>query len=346
MKIFALCLFVLVVIGVSAYYIMQYNQTSSYRGPVSSHFNGKRFYNPTPYQTRKFSDIIYWHFHSQRQPWPNHVENTAQPDLSPVKNNEIKSTFINHSTFLIQTAKFNILTDPIWSYRASPFSWIGPRRVRDPGVAFEKLPKVDVVLISHSHYDHLDLSTLKKLAETFHPVFLVPLGDKELLNRYGIENVVELDWWQTYRFNDAVITFLPSQHWSARWLNDANMTLWGSYGIDLGARKIYFGGDTGYAKSNFELIKQKWGKPDLAFLPIGAYLPEWFMHSNHMNPRQAVEAHQDLESKKSIAIHFGTFQLSDEGIDQPVKDLQQALEQNPSAKNFVALKVGESNVTA
>jgi len=323
--------------------IVRFTQTSFYHGPISTHFDGKKFFNPPPYATKNFLDILRWSFQNNKQKWPTHVENTAHPDLSAPKHDEIKTTFVNHATVLIQTEKLTLLTDPIWSKRASPFSWYGPRRVRKPGIAFHDLPKIDVVLISHNHYDHLDIPTLQKLEKAFHPVFLVPLGDQALLQRYGMTHIVELDWWQTHHINQATITFLPTQHWSARWTNDKCATLWGSYGIEVANKKIYFAGDTGYSK-HFTEIKQQWGRPDLAFLPIGSYLPEWFMQENHMNPGEAVQAHQDLDAKKSIAIHFGTFQLSDEGIDKPVEDLQKALTKTPTPSSFLILQVGETHL--
>ena len=334
-------LFILIIVVA---FIIQYTQTSFYNGPSSNHFDGKKFYNLAPYKTKDVLDILQWRIHNHKQQWPNHVKNTAHPDLSVVNNAAIKVTFVNHATVLIQTKNLTILTDPVWSERVSPVSWLGPKRVHDPGIAFNELPKVDVVIISHNHYDHLDLATLKKLETAFHPLFLVPLGDQALLQRNGITHVMQLDWWQVYQTDKFKITFLPTQHWSARWLNDKCATLWGSYGIEIDNRKIYFAGDTGYSK-NFALIKQQWGQPDLAFLPIGSYLPEWFMQQNHMNPSEAIRAHQDLSAKKSVAIHFGTFQLSDEGINQPVEDLRKAISQESSlASDFLILQVGETKV--
>jgi L-ascorbate metabolism protein UlaG (beta-lactamase superfamily) len=243
---------------------------------------------------------------------------------------------------LLQTQQLNILTDPVWSQRVSPFLSLGPKRVREPGILFSTLPPIHVVLISHNHYDHMDIQTLIKLNKKFHPVFLVPLGNKLFLNNYGIQNVIELDWWQHYAINNAKITFLPTKHWSSRWLNDKFRTLWGSFGIEVANQKIYFAGDTGYGH-HFIDIKNKWGKPTIAFLPIGSYQPEWFMRDNHLTPEEAVKSHIDLGAQTSIAIHFNTFQLSDEAIDQPVHDLQQALKAHQLIdQEFIILKEGES----
>lgn len=334
-----ICLLILVLILIYFFYI-QYKQTNIYHGPLTNHFDGKEFHNGPGYTKHNFMDILRWSFTADKKVWPKRVGNTAQPNLTPVENDQIKITFINHATMLVQTKDVTFLTDPVWSYRVSPFSWYGPHRVREPGVAFDKLPKIDLVLVSHSHYDHLDIPTLQKLCKAFHPIFIVPLGDKYLLEKNGIDNVVELDWWQTYKTPKAIITFLPAQHWAQRWLNDKFKTLWGGYGIEINHKKIFFGGDCGYS-SNFIDIQKQWGSPDIAFLPIGAYLPRWFMKANHLNPEDAVKAHQDLKAKTSIGIHFGTFQLSDEGIDDPVIDLHKALKNAPEV-DFITLQVGET----
>jgi L-ascorbate metabolism protein UlaG (beta-lactamase superfamily) len=321
--------------------------TSKYSGPISDHFDGKKFFNPGyPSKKSTFAMLRWWWERRNRAPWPEHVENKPHPEvITTIPADEIKVTYVNHSTVLIQTNNFNLLTDPTWDERASPFTWIGPKRVRDPGISFNELPPIDVVVISHNHYDHLNILTLQNLEKKFHPIFLVPLGNKNLLNRNGIANVIEMDWWQQYKFNNDInITFLPARHWSARWLNDRNNTLWGSYGIDINKIKIFFAGDTAYS-NNFKTIQKKWGKPDLAFLPIGAYLPEWVMKQSHLNPYEAVKAHLDLETRRSIAIHYGTFQLSDEAFDQPNIDLKKALKLNSlSDEQFMLLPEGQSFV--
>jgi L-ascorbate metabolism protein UlaG (beta-lactamase superfamily) len=343
-KYFAGLLLVLIIAFIVQALIIQFTQTTSYEGPVTNHFDGKRFYNLGTYHKKTWRDTLRWTMGRQKAKWPEHVINTAIPDLAVPTKDEIKITFVNHATTLIQTSLLTILTDPVWSERVSPVSWAGPKRVRDPGVAFDKLPKIDVVLISHNHYDHLDLPILKKLNEKFHPTFLVPLGNKNFFNRHGIENVIEMDWWRSYVINTATIVFLPTQHWSARWINDKFKTLWGSYGITVGNKKIYFVGDTGYS-NHFKEINQRWGKPDIALIPIGAYEPRWFMKDNHLNPEEAVKVHHDLAAKYSIPIHFGTFQLSDEAIDQPTIDLKKAIANSQLLeREFFILQVGESKV--
>ena len=314
---------------------------------VSDHFDGKRFFNPTlvgKFQPG-FFDVLKIMSES-RAKWPDKVENQGTPRLNEeLAQDDIAITFVNHATFLIQTPELNILTDPIWSERASPVSWAGPKRVRPPGVKFEELPKIDLVVISHNHYDHLDVETLKRLNERFAPKVLVPIGDKELVESIGIKDVTELDWWDSIEISpDVQITFAPTQHWSSRGLFDKYKSLWGSYFIQLGNRSVYFGGDSGYS-SHYVEIKKRLGSPEIALLGIGAYAPRWFMQPMHMNPAEAVQAHQDLGAKLSIGMHFGTFQMSAEAIDQPKIDLKEALkEANLSPEIFITLNEGETRI--
>lgn len=343
MKWIVLCVLILILISVSFYYGFGLIKTGWYKGPVSDHFNGKLFFNPGVENKKSFSDILRWWFTVEKHKWPERANNLPhEAVVQNIPETAIRVTFVNHSTVLIQTHDVNFLFDPIWSYRASPFTWIGPARVRNPGITFEELPRIDVVLISHNHYDHLNIPTLLKLKEKFDPLFIVPLGNKYLLNQFGISNVIEMDWWQQYKMKSCTVTFLPSQHWSARWLHDRFRTLWGGYGIEIYNKKIYFAGDAGYS-DHFNQIRMKWGVPDIVFLPIGSYLPRWFMKDNHLNPEESVKAHIDLQSKNTIGIHFGTFQLSEESINQPLIDLNAALHKyQVSAQNFYVLKEGES----
>jgi L-ascorbate metabolism protein UlaG (beta-lactamase superfamily) len=242
-------------------------------------------------------------------------------------------------------AGVNILTDPVWSERASPFRWIGPRRVRKPGIQFNDLPKIDLILISHNHYDHLDLRTLKKLNEKFAPKVIVAAGDKELVGSTGLRDVHELDWWEDGQISSQLkVTFTPTQHFSARGLFDRQHSLWGSYMIQNMGRHTYFGGDAGYS-SHFAEIRRRLGSPDLALLGIGAYEPRWFMRPMHMNPVEAVKAHEDLGSKQSIGMHMGTFRMSTEAIDQPQEDLKMALlEAGIPEGKFLTLHEGETSI--
>lgn len=336
---------ILLVVILLIVFILFLPEKAVYQGPPSDHFDGKLFYNPTIKDNKSAFSVFKWWFSRERAAWPEKVANLPASPIEAVHSpNQVKVTFVNHATMLIQSLHVTILTDPIWSMRASPFSFYGPKRVRDPGIAFDDLPHIDLVLISHNHYDHLDKQTLQQLNHKFHPIYIVPLGNRVLLHGFGIDNnrIIELDWWQKYEYKNALVTLLPTQHWSARWLNDKYKTLWGAYGIELENKKIYFAGDAGYS-SYFSEVKNKWGRPDIAFIPIGSYLPRWFMKLHHMDPKEAVRAHLDLGSQKSIAMHYGTFQLSDEAYDQPIKNLQKALQKESLSENdFIILPEGQS----
>ncbi|CBW26921.1 conserved hypothetical protein [Halobacteriovorax marinus SJ] len=314
---------------------------------MSDHYDGKKFFNPTLKGKSKpsFMDALSL-IREGREAWPENNENRGTPRINEsLGPNEVSITFVNHATFLIQFRGFNILTDPIWSKRASPFSWIGPNRVREPGVKIEDLPKIDLVIISHNHYDHLDVKTLKTLNDLSPFKVIVPLGDKSLIESIGIKDVHELDWWEEVRISEDIqITFTPTQHGSARGVFDRDKSLWGSFYIKNKSRSIYFGGDAGYSKY-FKETRERLGAPEIALLGIGAYNPRWFMKSIHMNPLEAVIAHKDLEAKLSIGMHYGTFQLSSEGIDEPLKDLEKALiRENVSSDDFVTLHEGETRI--
>lgn len=289
--------------------------------PKSDHYDGEKFYLPWGDDLKSFWTVMKWKLTSSPAEWPDHVPIKNYP-LRPLTPTErVNATFINHATFLLQFPGVNVLTDPVYSERTSPYSFAGPKRVREPGIPFDMLPPIDVVVVSHNHYDHLDIETIKQLDKKFHPLFIVPLGDEKLLLKEGVQNVKAVDWWEEVRVKDVRFIFAPAQHWSARELWDKNESLWGSFMIDSGAVKVYHAGDTGYGK-HFLDIKSRLGSPDLALLPIGAYKPRWFMKYYHLDPEEAVKAHIDLGATRTIGMHFGTFQLTDEGIDEPVNDLK------------------------
>jgi L-ascorbate metabolism protein UlaG (beta-lactamase superfamily) len=269
--------------------------------------------------------------------WPDHVENTPYPPPA----GERTITFIGHSSFLIRLPGLTLLTDPIFSARCSPVQFAGPRRVRDPGIALEHLPPIDLVLLSHNHYDHMDLPSLRKIyRRNPNLAIIAPLGNAAYLRRKGLPATAELDWWDFFAFKTATITATPARHFAARWLNDRNRTLWAGFVIEHGGQKLYFAGDTGYTKF-FTEIRTRLGAPDLALLPIGAYEPRWFMGPVHMNPADAVQAFQDLAAKRAIGMHFGTFQLTAEPIDAPPLELAAAAANLPEG-SFATLDVGES----
>ncbi len=291
------------------------NCTSTQAFKNSNHYNSsqKKFFNPGHENEEKsLLSMIQWKFFTDAQKWPDSRELNKRPKLEIKLNpEEINLTFVNHSTFLIQFDGLNVLTDPVWSKRVSPVSWAGPQRVHHPGIKFDQLPKIDIVIVSHNHYDHMDLNTLERLERKFSPVFVVPLGDKLKLSKLGIEKVFELDWWENIKFNEFEIVFTPAKHWSKRSLFDRNDSLWGSFIISKENKSVYFAGDTGYSK-HFKEIASRFKNISLSLLPIGAYAPRWFMQSMHMDPEEAVWAHKDLNSKQSIGMHFGTFQLTNE----------------------------------
>ena len=244
---------------------------------------------------------------------------------------------INHSTLLLQQNGINILTDPLWSQRASPLAWIGPRRRRAAGVRWEDLPRIDVVLVSHNHYDHLDIPTLRRLADRAQCQFITPAGVGQLLRARRIGPVHELDWGESLSLGQATIHSVPALHFSARALFDRNRTLWCGYVIKAAGRMIYFAGDTAFG-DHFERIRAQFGAPQLALLPIGAYEPRWFMAPVHMAPEQALRAHHILGARTSIAIHHGTFQLGDEAIDTP----KSCLMASDPGDSFLVLDNGQS----
>ena len=252
-------------------------------------------------------------------------------------------TWIGHSTLLVRFQGKTILTDPIFSTRASPFSIIGPKRVVPPALSLHELPPIDFVVISHSHYDHLDLKTIKKLViKSKKTVFFVPLGLKDLLEGVGARKVFELDWWDEMRMDDMKFIATPAHHWSARSLLDRNKSLWASWMVVSQHFRFWFAGDTGYS-NDFTEIRKRVGEPDLAAIPIGAYSPRSFMKNAHVNPGEAVDIFLDLGAKKAVAIHWGTFKLSTELLAEPPKKLQSALEaKNISEDLFKVLGHGET----
>ncbi|MFN7916515.1 MAG: MBL fold metallo-hydrolase [Vicinamibacterales bacterium] len=291
---------------------------------LSDHFDGTRFFNPTFAQGRPFSAVPKM-LAEPRERWPAHVPVVQRQAVPHDPDAWVTVTFIGHSTFLIQTGRHTIITDPVFVHRASPLQFIGPKRVRVPGVRLEDLPPVDIILLSHNHYDHCDLASLRHLAARSSPLLVTPLGNRRMGTAAGLRRIVELDWWEQTTEAPLPITLTPAQHFSARTPFDRNKALWGSFVVDIGGRHFFFGGDSGYGP-HFRMIRERVGRVDAALLPIGAYEPRWFMRDIHMNPDEAVQAHLDLESQRSIGMHFGTFQLTTEGIDAPLRALARARE--------------------
>jgi L-ascorbate metabolism protein UlaG (beta-lactamase superfamily) len=287
----------------------------------SDHFDGKRFTNPDGVAGQPFTAVPRM-MREPRTPWPHWIDDPPhQP--APLSGAAAIVTFIGHATFLIQTAAGNLLTDPMYSDRAGPFNVLGPRRVRPPAVRFEDLPPISTVLLSHNHYDHCDRRTLGMLARRFDPIVVTPLGNARLVRSAGIRRVEELDWWEEATTSPLPIVLTPARHFSARTPLDKNRALWGGFLLVVDNVRLFFAGDTAYA-GFFRDVRERLGPIDLALLPIGAYEPRWFMNVVHMNPAEAVQAHLDLGAAESIGMHFGTFPMTIEGIDEPLRALEQA----------------------
>lgn len=335
----AITLFILIVITVS-YFL----SAPKYQGSKSDHFDGQKFKNMDGIKARGLSDVLKWQLNSKKGPWETKkdIESKKAPGNFS-DSNSVQITFVNHSTFLIQMDGFNILTDPVWSERASPFSWAGPKRKRIPGIKMKDLPKINFILLSHNHYDHLDISALQKLYEKHKAKIFCPLGVDLYLIQKGINNTQSMDWWDETEFDSFNIISVPAQHFSGRGMFDRDATLWSGFLIERNKHKIYFAGDSGYNQNLFKQIGDRFKEIDISFIPIGAYKPEWFMSPVHVSPNEAVKIHKDVHSKKSIGMHFGTFALADEGQKEPITDLKKAMQVHAIPESdFITLKEGIS----
>lgn len=293
-----------------------------------------------------FTDLMKWQLGGGRAKWPRRIENQVHPPPPQrVSGTELSVTWVGHSTVLIQTAGLNVLTDPFFSQRASPLQVAGPKRVRDPGLRLAQLPPIDVVLLSHNHYDHLDVPSLRELQKHSAPHVVTPLMNDHYVRRASRKmRVTDLHWRDSVMVGECRITVMPALHWSKRSFGDANRALWGAFVAETPGGVIYFAGDTGYGDgSTFREVQNTFGAPRLSLLPIGAYEPRWFMKSQHMNPDDAVQAHLDLGSSMSLAIHHGTIQLTNEAIDAPVRDLRAALlERGVDPETFAVADIGQT----
>lgn len=314
-----------------------------YQGPSSDHFDGVRFFNPGHAATdRGFGDMMRWKLKEQPAKWPTHVPVApAVPDIAVAG---LQITVVGHATLLIQTAGMNILTDPVWSERVSPLSFVGPRRVTAPGIAFDDLPPVHVVLLSHNHYDHLDVATLDRLHRRDKPLIVTPLGNDAIVRRRIPDARLAMgDWGDTVELGSGCVAhFVPAYHWSARGLGDRRMALWCGFMLRSPAGLTYFAGDTGYGSGEiFRTMRKDHGAPDLALIPIGAYDPRWFMAAQHTDPEEAVQIMLDLEARRAIGIHWGVFQLTDEPRDDPAVRLRESLTRRRiDPTRFVAAEPG------
>ena len=288
---------------------------------------------------KPFSDLLKWQ-RNKDDPVTTSIEVSDAWKKIDLDNDNNYSIWIGHSTFLIKKDDLTILTDPIFSERASPFKRFGPKRLIPPALNINELPKIDVVTVSHNHYDHLDIRSLKILHE-LNPdiIFLIPKGDKNIFDKRNIKNVFEFEWWQNFMIQNVEFTFTPVQHWSARGLFDKNDSLWGGWYIKNKDYSIYHAGDTGYS-NDFLTTKEKLGSPKYSFIPIGAYEPEWFMAASHVNPEDAIKIMLDLESEYSFGMHWGTFTLTDEDTIEPKIRLNEALKK-ANLNNFKTIVPGQ-----
>lgn len=318
-----------------------------YKGPKSNHFDGRRFYNPWNPRRHSWRKVFRWMMTSEPHPWPKKVENEFS-DTPPaiVAGSDLRVSFVGHSTVLIQTQGLNIVTDPVWTERVVPIKLANSKRVAKPGIAFENLPKIDIILISHNHYDHLNRKTIQWIAKRDHPLLITPLGNDTIIKSFAASlNVKTLDWEGSQKITDQVTIHLaPSQHWSGRGIFDVDKALWGAFVIETAAGNIYFAGDTGFEARLFENVRAKFGSFRLAILPIGIYEPRWLMQYVHMNPKDALLAYKLLGEPNAIGIHYGTFRLADDGYEDPIALLNaEKKSQKITDNKFRVLKIGESS---
>ena len=338
-----------VVLSIAAVLLLTACQGKPHYSPMKTHHTSDGFRNNYPHEGKQ----SFWKWQWQR--WtgnlPKNPEGGYQfpllkPDTAYLAANRAEPTltWIGHASFLLQLGGVNILTDPHFTERASPLSFAGPRRHVEPALRFDTLPHVDVVVISHSHYDHLDLESVRRLNAQpgGPPRFFVPLALKAWFHDQGIDNVAELDWWDNIDHMGLKIHLVPVQHWSARTPWDTNRTLWGSWVIEHPQMRFLFGGDFGYSQDLAD-IGRRFGRIDLAALPIGAYEPRWFMKVMHVNPEESVRAYKDLNARYAVAMHWGTFKLTDELLDEPPRKLAEALAREGIApERFFVMKHGET----
>jgi len=313
---------------------------------IKPQFDGKRFSFPDNTEQGSRWDVLRWAITRKPAKWPRDLANPAPSDVvDSVRDGSLRITFINHATVLIQCDGLNIITDPVFSRRVSPVSFAGPKRYRPAGLTLDAVPRIDAILVSHTHYDHLDIRSIKKLCDRDNPLILAPLKNGGIINPVSSQPTIELSWWESHRLDEATsVSLVPARHWTSRKPGDENQCLWGGFVISFASGAVYFAGDTGYGDGeHFRQARAQLGPFRCALIPIGAYEPRWFMKPQHMNPDEAVRAFKDLQANCALGIHHGTFQLTDEAHDAPVIALEQALmEHKVDPQTFITLPNGRA----
>ncbi|MCJ8309237.1 MAG: MBL fold metallo-hydrolase [Rhizobiaceae bacterium] len=317
-----------------------------YDGPISDHFDGLNFYNPNGVAPKGFVELLKWQMGGGRKPWPERYPSPYE-DVPPQKvtADDLRVSFVGHATVLIQTEGLNILTDPVWSERASPVTFAGPKRVNDPGISFDNLPPIDVVLLSHNHYDHLDLPTLSKLKAVHDPLIVTPLGNDRIMKNHDQSLRIAVgDWGDTIELTKQVkVTLEPMHHWSARGMGDRRNALWAAFVLQTPGGNIYHIGDTGFhGGQNYLDARNKYRNFRLAILPFGAYEPRDFMRGQHQNPDEAVQGHLMCGAEFTLGHHWGTFRLTNESIEDQLEALDAARSKHGVDEDiFRALRPGQ-----
>jgi L-ascorbate metabolism protein UlaG (beta-lactamase superfamily) len=330
-----------------------------YQGPASDHFDGVRFFNPGSYGPRGAGvgpkgpvAFLKWQFGDRGEPWPKSFPSPFAQDRPPARfdGEGLRIAHVGHASHLVQTRGRNLLVDPVWAERASPFSFAGPKRVNAPGIAFDDLPPIDAVLVTHNHYDHMDVETIGRLWQRFRPRIVTPLGNDAIL-KAGVPGLAAsvVDWHDTVDLGGGLkVHAEPTLHWSARGTSDRMHALWASFVLEAGTHKVYCVGDSGFGDgATFARVGRRHPGLRLALLPIGAYEPRWFMRNNHMNPQEAVQALELSGAAQAFGHHWGTFRLTNEGVERPLEALEAARAARGIApERFAALRPGEVRLVA
>jgi L-ascorbate metabolism protein UlaG (beta-lactamase superfamily) len=300
-----------------------------YRGPRTDHFDGRHFFNEEPFEEQEPSELARWMLARHRGPWPDSDAVAGPAPPQRVGAGIVRVTMVNHATVLLQMDSLNILTDPVWSKKVGIEGRVGVRRHRPPGIPFDSLPKIDIVLITHDHYDHMDVPSLLRLQRRYHPRIITGLGNPGYLASKGVLGAEQLDWWQSTPLGAGVrVTAVPARHWSGRSLSDRYERLWEGFVIEGARDTVYFAGDTGWGRMYGEL-HARWSRFTLALLPVAPFRPRWYMARKHLSPNDALRAAIETRSATMIPIHWGTFELGDDGESEAVDTLRASVAEMP-----------------